>query len=371
MSMRVSEEFRRWSRWYPAAWRAKNGAAMLGAYLDVAESEGRERLTRAEKAGLVFRGLGARLDAAIPGAVRDLVATVMVSLLGAFGLITGITTEWAPWDPEPRAFGPFVSPFVIVSALAVAVWLFGLAGAERLYRAALVATVVTGLAAGLVVEPYSPVHGWPYVFGLPALFVGLAALLALPAARPRAMWLTVGTLLWVVVFLAPLLPLGHWYLQQTRQGGITSAAMVLESPWSSSPLFTGPSQHVQGGVYASLSIVPVGLLVVVIAMIAALALALAGRRRGGATVVLASIPWAAVLLWSFVDVAVQSPLMTDLAVPDRSAYGFEALLDRLSMAINMAILLVPYVVAIALAVRYRRSSRIAEPIDGDLTPVGG
>ncbi|GGA68163.1 hypothetical protein GCM10011490_18330 [Pseudoclavibacter endophyticus] len=54
--------FARLLRWYPKGWRERNGEVLLGAMLDEAERNGRDRPTAAEWRSAVVHGLGARLD---------------------------------------------------------------------------------------------------------------------------------------------------------------------------------------------------------------------------------------------------------------------------------------------------------------------
>lgn len=56
------ERFRRLLRWYPRAWRDRNGAALLRTMLDDAERQGRAAPSLAERLSAVGYGLGTRLD---------------------------------------------------------------------------------------------------------------------------------------------------------------------------------------------------------------------------------------------------------------------------------------------------------------------
>jgi hypothetical protein len=190
MTLVLRAEFHRWSRWYPARWRHAHGAAMLGTFLDLAEAEGRERLTRSDKAALVLGGIAARADVVVPSPVRDRVATIMIGLLGTLGLVTGVCFEWAPWATRSRAewlassvsaaleqgavvpgsFGPFLSPFVIVSTLAVACLVTCLIGPDLVYRLCLAATVV---AASVLVVLAHLVPAMPLVRATPCLFTAI------------------------------------------------------------------------------------------------------------------------------------------------------------------------------------------------------
>ena len=391
MTVQLRTEFDRWSRWYPAHWRADKGTAMLGAYLDQAEGEGRDRLTRSEKTGLIVGGIGARLDTVVPGRVRDQTATVMAALLGAFGLMAGIVMEWAPGNPGPhlsgrfiggaslelafapgpvaqRAFGPFESPFVIVCALAVAAWLLSMIGAERAYRWILAATAVAGLAAAVIAEPYFHFYGWPWDFGLPGLFVAVVALMALAGGRPRSPWrVAVGTLLWACVFAVGFLtfPAVGSFVDNYRHGAPTSALRLFELTLWTRPVIIGPTVQVSGtgssGAFEVFAVVPAALAAIAIAMVCALALALAGRRATSATVALSTIPWGVFLAWVFV-----TGLTGQHAVP----YAGERRLDYLILGADALALVIVYAAAASVAAHYRRRNRAAASADIDPTPIG-
>ncbi|AYG02779.1 hypothetical protein [Gryllotalpicola protaetiae] len=391
MTVQLRTEFGRWSRWYPAQWRVDKSAAMLSAYLDQAEGEGRDRLTRSEKMGLVVGGIGARLDTVAPGRVRDQTATVMATLLGAFGLMAGIVMEWAPGNPGPhlsgrfiggasleltfapgpatqRAFGPFESPFIIVCALAVAAWLLSMIGAERAYRWLLATTAVTGLAAAVIAEPYFHFYGWPWDFGLPGLFVAVVALMALAGGRPRSPWrVAVGTLLWACVFAVGFLtfPAVGSFVDNYRNGAPTSAFRLFELTFWTRPVIIGPTVKVSGtgasGAFEEFGVVPAALAAIAIALVGAQALALAARLAMSATIALSTIPWGVFLAWLFV-----TELTTQHAVP----YAGERRLDYLILSIDALVLAIVYAAAVAVAAHYRRRSRSTASVDIDPTPIG-
>lgn len=311
MSMRVSSEFRRWSRWYPSAWRADRSAAMLGAYLDVADAEGREHLTPGEKAALVAGGIGARLELVAPGRVRDGVAAVMISLLGAYGLFTGVGLEWAPWFAAARRsslerlagapalsgqhllFGPFLSPFAIVAALAVAVWVLSMVGPEWLYRGALAATALVGLALTVVAQ-----FGLlPFVFlsGLPALFAVVVAALALIGGRPRP-WRSFGG---AAVWLA-----GFFLIWWAPTGSFRPLASLFVA------------HAVPARMFFEIVIWPTVMSIgTMLCVLVALGLTVARRRALAAVVLLSSLPWAvAALRYSPIERVLWLPYLAGLVV---------------------------------------------------------
>lgn len=225
MSLLLRRDFHRWSRWYPKRWCERNGAAMLGTFLDVADAEGRGRLTGGEKAAMVVGGLTARAEAVVPRAVQSVVAAIFVGLLGALGLFAGVVLEWAPWAGAARAqiiapfatmnglvFGPFLSPFALVAAAGVTAMLASLVAPDWLYRGLLAATVVGGLI--VAVMGHDGAGGFVFLHAAPAFFTCVLAALAVLSARPprTAVLISGGVWLMVLVVSPSLfgpLPLSH------------------------------------------------------------------------------------------------------------------------------------------------------------------
>lgn len=285
MSMRVSVEYRRWAVWYPQRWRADNGVVMLGAYLDAAEAEGREGLTAAEKFGLLTGAVTAWLDLVVPGRVRDAASTMSVALLGIYGLITGVVLEWAPWAAVKRAayldrlvafthttqpvhFGPFLSPFIFVAAIAVVAWVLSFIGPTWLYRTTLVATVIAGAACSVAAH-----FGWGHFLwlrGTPAWFAAAIALIALAGARPRRLAVIEQSVVWGTLLYLTMGLSGGWRLAWVHSGTAQSSDFFLY--------------------IANIAVVYYALIAV---LLAALVLTILGRRTLAAAIVFISIPWAA------------------------------------------------------------------------------
>lgn len=287
MSRRLSVEFRRWSLWYPASWRADSGAAMLGVYLDVADAEGRDRLARRDKAAIVAGGLNARLDLLIPARVRDGVAAVMLPLLGVYALVVGLVFEWDPWATTSRAhwlaqvstefggdrgysFGPFLTPTVIVAALAILALLACLAGLGWLYRGALVATIVAGLT--VMWMAHFGIGGFAGLRSLPPFFAALLAFLALLGARPRPGRTVISTVLWAAALYPAAHVSGEWTLHDFLSGGEmrTDSLFFL--------VVVGPDAAWVASI---------------LGLVAALVLTIARRRSLAAIMVICTLPFAA------------------------------------------------------------------------------
>ncbi|GAB3615609.1 hypothetical protein GCM10027416_01660 [Okibacterium endophyticum] len=79
--------FRRLLRWYPRAWRERNGDVLLGAMLDEAERNGRTAPTPSERFSAALHGLATRLTAQV--ALRS----ALIAMLAA--ALAGIITVWA------------------------------------------------------------------------------------------------------------------------------------------------------------------------------------------------------------------------------------------------------------------------------------
>ncbi|QDZ14447.1 hypothetical protein [Humibacter ginsenosidimutans] len=292
MSLTLRAEFHRWSRWYPRRFRERNDSAMLGTYLDVADATGRQRLTASDKAAMVVGGLDARLDLIAPAAVRARVATVMIGLLGAFGLVTAVCFEWVPWARGARAdylaqvahwldvpvrqltFGPFLSPFIIISLLALASFLACVVGPVPLYRSLLGATIVAAIVVGFMGH-FGPATMW--LRALPCVFVVIVAAMAMPATRPTPRASVVSLVLWLsgmaisLVLAAAFTFAGpQWWLPTNM---LPVAEPTSEFFFRVVPIFTSSAT-------------------VFIALIAALALGIAKRTALSATIILSTLPWA-------------------------------------------------------------------------------
>lgn len=337
MSLRLKRDVHRWSSWYPARWREQNAAAMLGTYLDLADAEGRERLTGPEKLAMVVGGLAARLDRVVPGAVRDRLATVMIGLLGAFGLSTAVIFEWAPWaseararvlgtlgGAEPTAFGPFLSAFVIVAAFAIAAWVSSLLGPAWLSRSLLGATAVAGITIGGL--GHSGILGdQPWLSAPACAFAAMVALVALPVHRPRVSVSLASTGIWMAAFCMSCIAFGPW----SPAHFVTGMTPVTE-------FFTGVVQPMLA--YAGS----------VVALLVALALALSRRRTTAAVIVLATMPWSLIT-------------MTHAALLTGGDYAAELIL--------LSPLIVGYATAILLAAVFRRRAEARIEIES-ATPNG-
>lgn len=277
MSLRLKRDVHHWSAWYPLRWRAENGAAMLGTYLDAADAEGRDRLSAADKVALVVGGLSARLEMVVPRVVRDRLATVMIGLLGAFGLITGLLFEWAPWATVERnaaygttaglSFGPFLSPFVIVAILAFVAWLTSLVGPTWLYRSMLVATAV----AGIVLEADAHFGFVGYSIWLRStlcIFAVIVAALALIGARPRATQSATSAAGWALALYTTSVVFGSGMRGQPFTG-MTDVFVFLSGDAQPLALYLGT----------------------LLTFLAALGLVIMHRRAAAAVLVLATSPW--------------------------------------------------------------------------------
>ncbi|MBN9151229.1 MAG: hypothetical protein J0H56_07395 [Micrococcales bacterium] len=113
--------FARLLRWYPKGWRERNGEVLLGAMLDEAERQGRNRPTGTERWSAIVHGLGTRLDRRL--ALGCAVAALLVAALAGIAL-AGPALEWL-WPMLPgnaaRWGLPAVSAAICPALVAVAV----------------------------------------------------------------------------------------------------------------------------------------------------------------------------------------------------------------------------------------------------------
>jgi len=316
MSIRLKKDFHRWSRWYPERWRAENAATMLATYLDVADATGRDRLGLGDKLSLVVGGVTARGLAIVPRDVQRQASSLLVGMLGAYALFTGIVLEWAPWGRSARhnllaringhgagtehLFGPFVDPFVVVAALAVASWIACLCASDRVYRSMLGVTVVAGIAAATIA--HFGVGSFLYQTATPSLFAAGLALFSLVTARPRPRVVGLCTGSWIIVFLASAAIFGPTPFSALFSRGAYGAAMFFDAV-------------LQPGFTYSLSLV---------ALLGATVLALSGRIRVAAVIVITSTPFAALTIlhgWSRRDPVFLGALLAAYAIALAFAIG--------------------------------------------------
>jgi hypothetical protein len=214
----LEHSYRRALRWYPSAWRARNGEAMIGTLLDLADAEGRATPTRFERFGLALDGLLVRVDGVAPPSVRAGVSTVALATGLGFSLVYFLFHAWSPWAPGPvfpdvafLSFGPFVNPGVLLCLF----WAAGiaLAIAGRWLSMRIMMAIVVGLAIVLFVIDRGPhaVWGGPSVIAV-ALFaiLGLTVLIGTPSSKK---WLALGSLLSIIV----------WGLDYIQVGALTEA----------------------------------------------------------------------------------------------------------------------------------------------------
>ncbi|WP_051143219.1 hypothetical protein [Humibacter albus] len=276
MSVRLSRDFHRWSIWYPKRWCEENGAAMLGTFLDLADAEGRDRLTVLEKVGIVTGGLVARGEALVPREVQRLASSILVGLLGAFALFAGVVFEWAPWGGANRVvleqftqtFGHFLSPFVIVAGLALTAMLASVIAPDWLYRSLLGATIIASLA--VMALAHWGIGQFGFLRATPAFFACVIALLALLSAAPRRRVALISAGGWLVTFL----------ISTAVFGPLPLAHVVSGYPYGTLTFFDAVIQP---------ALAYFGCL---IALLAAALLTLIRRAKVGAVIVLVSIPFA-------------------------------------------------------------------------------
>ncbi|MCB1298194.1 MAG: hypothetical protein KDB08_04340 [Microthrixaceae bacterium] len=98
-------------RWYPRAWRAEHGAALLGTMLDAAEAEGRDRPSAAERRSAAMHGLGMRLNERF--AQRSAAAAVVIAVIGLFAFMS----SFAGISQFVLALVPWFSALAVIALL--------------------------------------------------------------------------------------------------------------------------------------------------------------------------------------------------------------------------------------------------------------
>lgn len=232
--------FARLLRWYPKGWRDRNGEVLLGAMLDEADRQGRDRPTGAERWSAIVHGLGARLDVRL--ALVCAVAALLVAALAGIGLagpaLSDGVARWARpvvstgicpalvtvgavalarhrgWLSEPRALIVLVLalPGLVLSALAAVSWSVGFDAANR--------DMPGGWFAGA--WAWFVAAGW--LLGAAAAAVFLAALLGRTRLHPAV---AIGLAAIAGVVVAPIIGLSLLTPYSTAAAAVGLAVLTL------------------------------------------------------------------------------------------------------------------------------------------------
>lgn len=188
----LSIEYRRLMRWYPRQWRRANEEAMLGTLLDLAESEGRQEPTAAERSAIARGGLAQRFGLPVRGQRLRLVPLTAGLLLSVFYVVFII---WAPNTRYPGSLGPFANPSVLTCALLVLAFLAALIVRGRLASALALWAALAEIVIGVLASAHPSFGSNPWEGPSPStvlLFTGIAILGG--ASFKQGWMMTVGTL---------------------------------------------------------------------------------------------------------------------------------------------------------------------------------
>jgi hypothetical protein len=271
----VEVEARELLRWFPARWRQAHGEALVGTLLDAAEAGDRDELTADERRDLITSGIRERGLALIPEAVRRQAAPIALGVGASLAGLQLLVVEWSPWSsrawedlsPIPYGFGPFTSAGIVIDALWLAAFVFGLLHLRRGMIAALGGSIVAS-----IVLYFAPITSWSI-------------------GRPAATAMAVMALLAIVASSAPITDRSFRPIALAAAG--PSAAALVICTWGSLP---------RSGWYASsflfghnLNAAPVGAIV----LIAIVLLSLLGLHRSAQATLLALGPaWGGLLVRS-------------------------------------------------------------------------
>ncbi|GAB3607232.1 hypothetical protein GCM10027413_26410 [Conyzicola nivalis] len=244
MSASLERRYRAALDWYPSAWRAENGEAMLGTLLDEAEATGREKPRLGDLANLAVFGLKSRLhrlSVAVPARIRDRVSAITLATGFSFALVMFVGAEWAPWDvrgpwngwtadwrpmgSDVPGFGPFASAAVGLYALWIAAFVLASIGLPRIASITLLLTLPTSL---VLLDLGSRVETMRFVSLAPRghvllLLAVLAVIASFGLATRRgqrargALWLLASAALALVALVGHAAP-GFTYLDALNQG---------------------------------------------------------------------------------------------------------------------------------------------------------
>jgi hypothetical protein len=208
MAAALEENYRQWLRWYPRAWLARRGDAMVGTLMDVAESEHRENLGPGERRSIAIHGVRARFEEYLPSRARKIAATIAVSAGFAISVVTFVMSSWSPLavTPPPFAagyysrFGPFFDIGPTVDFFWLVAFAAALLGQWRLGRLALVASIVITAVMPRIAEVAHP--QWLSVDRATLTLLGLTALVGILGTPQRGRWLIGAVAAWTAVYFA-------------------------------------------------------------------------------------------------------------------------------------------------------------------------
>ena len=206
MTNDLERQYRQLLRWYPRAWRAAHGEALLGTLMDGADAQDRTVTARGEWRSFAAAGTSARLDRLLMQPVRDAAATVALSMGAGAALIVFMVSSWAPWHggevgylfgPSYARFGPFWDLGPLVEVFWFAALIAALAGRWDIGRVALLASIPVAVLmpylARSITKPLMSLDWATLVYS------GVCALIA-ALGVPRTRWpLAAATAGWALI----------------------------------------------------------------------------------------------------------------------------------------------------------------------------
>jgi hypothetical protein len=165
MMVPLKGRYRSLIRWYPQAWRASRGNALIGVLLDVAESENRTRPTLSETFSIAASGMEERLDQLAPRIVRNPAATLTLAMGVGFAAVTLVLSSLAPSEVPGSPAGPLsrFGPFFDSGSAITLFWLVALGAAFgrkwAIGRIALIVSIAVVIAMPVVTGAATPPMG--------------------------------------------------------------------------------------------------------------------------------------------------------------------------------------------------------------------
>ena len=192
ISIPLGVAYDRMLRFYPPEWRAQNGPAMVGALLDQAEDEQRERPNLSDRVSLAVGGIHQTLLSTGTGSRWTLLPLGAAAALSAFYF----SITWSPGITYPGTLGPFANPSVIAGALVIIAFGFAVFSRYRTARILSLAAIVLEIVFGVISARENWLGpSWETV----VLFVGLTALGLGPVRRVKTALLGLGAVFALVV----------------------------------------------------------------------------------------------------------------------------------------------------------------------------
>ena len=160
------EEFRKFTIFYPASWRAKNEIAFISILIEDLRNRGQQAPTFIDKFGIVLGGIRERFFSyeRVPIHVN---LSLLLALL--YSLFYCFVIAWSPSSATPSSVGPFANASIVTACLIAVSWVLALANCGSQSRnfsfLALTSNLIIGVSAQIF-DWFGPSLGAAGIFGI-------------------------------------------------------------------------------------------------------------------------------------------------------------------------------------------------------------